>query len=536
MMGSSKLNSLKGMMWWFCIFGMGMGVMLLLPVMTTGFVASDSAHSNSQKLSVHEVQTGDESGATTPDISNDLGQDRVDIPGPNFDDGPNFVDDAVPNQLAGTTSIVSAGSGPSFNDEPSFSDQGDPLITVDVNLPLDYYGSRFDVSQKEMLQWKEISTQAVQSFGEGGKNGTSYTDTLIFARPRGMTLFNGQSDFDKRKSTLTSVANPEFTSLWFLQRTTTVVKSASASTFQFMHGHALAPALCPMDVRRQAVRVEVTDWFNATVVDHRDDSKVTISRFALLKAVDAYGRVTKIKKPVPIQQFSPWYGKDWTKGTVVCKSRGEMAQVLPGWPVYVPDFLDTYFSANVEIVSVTTALMPTFGNIEFYHLILRTVKGQATKSKSKLVHITCINSAFSEYELPTDFHTIKTSSRRRKCQLKRRRSTKTITLKCGGLKYGKIFTINHLDVIDLENIHRAHKEFRNQLASPNKITGRDIFELGGHTAVLAMQTESPILAGIVLVAVAAGFVYSVYRRKKMKKISETLAVESLLYDVVLMQS
>eukprot|EP00920_Eleutheroschizon_duboscqi_P022172 GHVT01053531.1.p1 GENE.GHVT01053531.1~~GHVT01053531.1.p1 ORF type:complete len:254 (+),score=8.87 GHVT01053531.1:629-1390(+) len=252
-----------------------------------------------------------------------------------------------------------------------------------------------------------------------------------------------------------------------------------------------------MNDQNTAVRIKVTERFNSALIDHRDNSKFTIAKFVRLEAVDAYGRVSKIRKPVPIQQFNSCYDIHWTEGTVVCKGGGKMAQIFPGWPVYVPDWLDTQFSAKVEIVSATHSYMPTFGWEMFYHLILRTVEGQATKSNSKLIHITCMSSPRAIKRLPTSVSVDKWLPHERKCHIRRRRTSNSIILHCGGMRYGKHFTLYHLEAINLENIHRLHEKYRQE-----ERTG-------------SVKTEQAL--------------------RKLNKMDELLSAKFLLYDVVLVQ-
>eukprot|EP00920_Eleutheroschizon_duboscqi_P022186 GHVT01053546.1.p1 GENE.GHVT01053546.1~~GHVT01053546.1.p1 ORF type:complete len:256 (+),score=23.49 GHVT01053546.1:469-1236(+) len=166
--------------------------------------------------------------------------------GPSFDDEPEFADDAVPKQLPNKTSKVPERSGPSFDDEPSFSDENSSMRFGQMNFPMEGGNVRFDVSQNEMREWRQITQLAVENFGDSGMDGRSFRDTLIFARPKGMRLFKGQSDYNKRKRKLTTVANPEFNSFWFLQRPTTVMNAATASNFQFEDNQTFGPALCTM--------------------------------------------------------------------------------------------------------------------------------------------------------------------------------------------------------------------------------------------------------------------------------------------------
>eukprot|EP00920_Eleutheroschizon_duboscqi_P022162 GHVT01053519.1.p1 GENE.GHVT01053519.1~~GHVT01053519.1.p1 ORF type:complete len:474 (+),score=28.13 GHVT01053519.1:469-1890(+) len=461
-------------------------VLLFILAMTSGFASADLSPLNRSNRV-----------ATNPNFPDGLVQDAARASGRSFDEKPEFADDAVPKQLANKTSRVPERSGFGFDDESRFSDGNSSMRFGQTNFPIEFSNVRFDVSENEMRGWTQMTQLAAENFGDSGMDDKYLRNTLIFARPKGMHLFKGQSDYNKRKRKLTTVTNPEFNRVWFLQRSTTVINAATASNFQFEDNQTFGPALCTMNDQNTAVRIKVIEKFNTALIDHRDKSKFTNATFVMIEAVDAYGRVSKIRKPVPIQQLSPWHGKHWGYGTVLCKGGGEMAQVFPGWPIYVPDWLDTHFSAKVEIVSATYSFMPTFGAEIFYHLLLRTVEGQATKSNSKLIHITCLEKSKAIRSLPPRVSVDKWLPHERKCHIRRRRTSNSIILHCGGRRYGKYFTLYHYEAINLVNIHRAHEIYRQEGGTGSIKTGQAL--------------------------------------RKPNKMDELLSAKSRLYDVVLVQ-
>eukprot|EP00920_Eleutheroschizon_duboscqi_P022185 GHVT01053545.1.p2 GENE.GHVT01053545.1~~GHVT01053545.1.p2 ORF type:complete len:110 (+),score=5.66 GHVT01053545.1:846-1175(+) len=99
--------------------------------------------------------------------------------------------------------------------------------------------------------------------------------------------------------------------------------------------------------------------------------------------------------------------------------------------------------------------------------------------------------------LPTSLSVERWMPHERKCHIRRRRTSNSIILHCGGRRYGKYFTLYHYEAINLVNIHRAHEIYRQEGGTGSIKTGQAL--------------------------------------RKPNKMDELLSAKSRLYDVVLVQ-
>eukprot|EP00920_Eleutheroschizon_duboscqi_P022160 GHVT01053517.1.p3 GENE.GHVT01053517.1~~GHVT01053517.1.p3 ORF type:complete len:108 (+),score=14.93 GHVT01053517.1:2072-2395(+) len=87
----------------------------------------------------------------------------------------------------------------------------------------------------------------------------------------------------------------------------------------------------------------------------------------------------------------------------------------------------------------------------------------------------------------------------------------------------------------LENIHRAHEIYRQELGKGGEKTGLALLGAGAVATQMAIDGNSIIALSVAAIAAVLVMGATLWKKRKLNKMDELLSADSLLYDVVLVQ-